>query len=30
MIPSGAPHNEMILGEDPNAPTVTEEGKMLV
>jgi acetolactate synthase-1/2/3 large subunit len=30
MIPSGAAHNEMILGDDPDAPTVTEEGKMLV
>ncbi len=30
MIPSGAPHNEMILGDDPDSPTVSEEGKMLV
>ena len=30
MIPSGAAHNEMILGDDADAPTVTEEGKMLV
>jgi acetolactate synthase-1/2/3 large subunit len=30
MIPSGAAHNEMILGDDPEAATVTEEGKMLV
>jgi acetolactate synthase-1/2/3 large subunit len=30
MIPSGAAHNEMILGDDPDAATVTEEGKMLV
>ncbi|MGB3810553.1 MAG: acetolactate synthase 3 large subunit [Parvibaculum sp.] len=30
MIPSGAAHNEMILGDDSEAATVTEEGKMLV
>jgi acetolactate synthase-1/2/3 large subunit len=30
MIPSGAAHNEMILSDDPEAATVTEEGKMLV
>ncbi|HEX7776493.1 MAG TPA: acetolactate synthase 3 large subunit [Parvibaculum sp.] len=30
MIPSGAAHNEMILGDDADAPTVTEAGKMLV
>ena len=30
MIPSGAAHNEMILGDDPEAATVSEEGKMLV
>jgi acetolactate synthase-1/2/3 large subunit len=30
MIPSGAAHNEMILGDDPAAATATEEGKMLV
>ncbi len=30
MIPSGAAHNEMILGDDPEAAMVTEEGKMLV
>lgn len=30
MIPSGAGHHEMILGDDPDAATVTEEGKMLV
>ncbi|MDE1173361.1 MAG: acetolactate synthase 3 large subunit [Parvibaculaceae bacterium] len=30
MIPSGAGHHEMILGDDPEAATVTEEGKMLV
>ncbi|WP_420559238.1 acetolactate synthase 3 large subunit [Tepidicaulis sp.] len=30
MIPSGAAHNEMILGDDPEGATVTEAGKMLV
>ena len=30
MIPSGAAHNEMILGKDEDEPTVTEEGKVLV
>ncbi|MEQ9519123.1 MAG: acetolactate synthase 3 large subunit [Parvibaculum sp.] len=30
MIPSGAPHNEMILSDDPDSPTVSEEGRMLV
>jgi acetolactate synthase I/II/III large subunit len=30
MIPSGAAHNEMILGQGDDEPTVTEEGKMLV
>jgi acetolactate synthase-1/2/3 large subunit len=30
MIPSGAAHNEMILADDAEAATVTEEGKMLV
>jgi len=30
MIPSGAPHNEMILGDGVDEPTITEEGKMLV
>ena len=30
MIPSGAAHNEMILADDSEAATVTEEGKMLV
>ncbi|MEX1154723.1 thiamine pyrophosphate-dependent enzyme, partial [Parvibaculum sp.] len=30
MIPSGAAHNEMILGDDPEAASVSEEGKMLV
>lgn len=30
MIPSGAAHNEMILGQGEDEPTVTEEGKMLV
>ena len=30
MIPSGAAHNEMILGDDPEAARVTEAGKILV
>lgn len=30
MIPSGAAHNEMILGDDPEGAIVSEEGKMLV
>jgi len=30
MIPSGAAHNEMILGDAVDAPTVTEAGKVLV
>ncbi len=30
MIPSGAAHNQMILADDADAPTVTEAGKMLV
>ena len=30
MIPSGAAHNEMILADDPEAVTVTDEGKILV
>ena len=30
MIPSGAAHNEMILADDEDQATVTEEGKMLV
>jgi len=30
MIPSGAAHNEMILGDDPDGASVSEEGKMLV
>src|SRR5690606_3057584 len=30
MIPSGAAHNEMILGDDPEGASVSEEGKMLV
>jgi len=32
MIPSGAPHNEMILGpnQEQNARAVTDEGKVLV
>jgi acetolactate synthase-1/2/3 large subunit len=32
MIPSGAAHNEMILGPDQeaNAAAVTDEGKVLV
>ncbi len=30
MIPSGAAHNEMILGDDAEGATVTEAGKMLV
>lgn len=30
MIPSGAAHNDMILADDAEAKTVSEEGKMLV
>jgi acetolactate synthase-1/2/3 large subunit len=30
MIPSGAAHNEMILGDAVDAPLVTEAGKVLV
>jgi len=30
MIPSGAPHNEMILSDGEDESTVSEEGKMLV
>ena len=30
MIPSGAAHNEMILGDDADGASVSEEGKMLV
>ena len=30
MIPSGAAHNEMILGDDQDGAEITEEGKMLV
>jgi len=30
MIPSGAAHNEMILGDAATDPTVSEEGKVLV
>ena len=30
MIPSGAAHNEMILGDAVDAPGVTEEGKVMV
>jgi acetolactate synthase-1/2/3 large subunit len=30
MIPSGAPHNEMILSDNLDEPQVSEEGKMLV
>lgn len=32
MIPSGAPHNEMLLGPDQesNAARITQEGMMLV
>jgi acetolactate synthase-1/2/3 large subunit len=30
MIPSGAAHNEMILGDAANDPAVTEAGKVLV
>ncbi len=30
MIPSGAAHNEMILGDAVDQPTVTEAGKVLV
>jgi len=30
MIPSGAAHNEMILGDAADQPTVTEAGKVLV
>jgi acetolactate synthase-1/2/3 large subunit len=30
MIPSGAAHNEMILGDAVDAPAVSEAGKVLV
>ena len=30
MIPSGAAHNEMILGDGPGEPTVTEAGRAMV
>jgi hypothetical protein len=30
MIPSGAAHNEMILGDAADAPSVTEAGKVMV
>ena len=30
MIPSGAPHNEMILSDGADEPAISEEGKMLV
>ena len=30
MIPSGAPHNEMILSDGADEPAVSAEGKMLV
>tara|TARA_R110000824_G_scaffold390760_17_gene587966 strand:+ start:3485 stop:5242 length:1758 start_codon:yes stop_codon:yes gene_type:complete len=30
MIPSGAAHNQMILGDSEDEPSVSEEGKMLV
>ncbi len=30
MIPSGAAHNEMILGDAATDPTVSEAGKVLV
>ena len=30
MIPSGAAHNEMILGKNGTEPEISEEGKMLV
>jgi hypothetical protein len=30
MIPSGAAHNEMILGDGADEPAVSEAGKVLV
>ena len=30
MIPSGKPHNEMLLGESNEDDEITEEGKVLV
>ena len=30
MIPSGAPHNEMLLGHEDVAKPVSEEGMVLV
>ena len=30
MIPSGAPHDEMILSDSEEEPEVSEEGKMMV
>jgi hypothetical protein len=30
MIPSGAAHNEMILGDDEEQAELSEEGKILV
>ena len=30
MIPSGAAHNEMLLGESDENPEVTDEGKVLI
>ena len=30
MIPSGAAHNEMLLGESDDSPEVSDEGKVLI
>ena len=30
MIPSGAAHNEMLLGENDDNPEVSDEGKVLI
>ena len=30
MIPSGAAHNEMLLGESDDNPEVSDEGKVLI
>jgi len=30
MIPSGAAHDQMILSDAEDEPTVSEEGKMMV
>jgi len=30
MIPSGKPHNQMLLGKQDEDETISEEGKILV